>query len=168
MLLSFNLAPLLQAEPLVQIHTLSAFAALLLGPVSLYGGKGPWHRRIGYLWFLMMGATALSSFGLFGLRLIGPFSPIHLLSVATLATLLRAWLYVKNGRIAAHKRAMTMLYWYGLVTAGLFNFLPGRLINHMVLPKAADWGIALIAMGLLGLALRELLARRRRNVAETT
>ena len=37
---------------------------------------------------------------------------------------------------------MTNLYWYGLVIAGLFNFLPGRLVNRAVLGDArADYGL---------------------------
>ena len=34
----------------------------------------------------------------------------------------------QNGRIAAHRRVMTGVY-IGLVSAGLFVFLPGRLLG---------------------------------------
>lgn len=167
MLPSFTLAPLLQAEPLVQIHTVSAVVALLLGPVSLYGRKGRVHKCLGYVWFVAMAVVALSSFGIFNFRLIGPFSPIHLLSVVTLIALARSLTYARSGRIAAHKRVMMALYWYGLVMAGLFNFLPGRLVNQMALAQMADLGIYVIAVGLAAMVLRGVIGRRTGQGAET-
>ena len=51
-----------------------------------------------------------------------------------------------------HRRIMVNLYWYGLVVVGLFNLLPGCVINCVVLGVArADLGYAVIIFGLVGL-----------------
>ena len=103
-----GLAPLLAEGPVVVAHASAALIALGLGAAQLYGPKGTrGHRRLGRLWAALMAAVALSSFAIFQLRLIGPFSPIHALSVYTLFCLAYAIRAARSGNIEGHRKAMT-------------------------------------------------------------
>ena len=87
---------------------------------------------VGYLWAALMAIVALSSFLIHELRLIGAFSPIHLLSIFTLWSLYMGIRAAKDRRINAHRRWMQNLYVMALLITGAFTFLPGRTM-HMVL-----------------------------------
>src|SRR5580693_5602232 len=83
-----SLAPLLNASPTIQLHAFAAMAAFALGVVQLSAPKGTLpHRTIGWIWVTLMAVVSLSSFWIHQLRLWGPWSPIHLLSIFTLAML---------------------------------------------------------------------------------
>jgi uncharacterized membrane protein len=126
-----NLAGLLGAPAIVQWHVAAALGALALGTAVLFLRKGTLvHRRIGWLWVGAMFAVAVTSFWITGIR-PGQFSPIHLLSLLTLATLPYAIWARRVGRISSHRAAMITLY-VSLVTAGAFTLIPNRLIGRMV------------------------------------
>ena len=120
---------LLARQPwVIRLHIAAALAALLLGTVQLVGIKGTGlHRLIGWSWVVAMFTVAVSS--LF-IRQINPgsFSLIHLLSGWTLIALPMALFAVRRGRIASHARGMTWTFIGGLIVAGAFTFLPGRLM----------------------------------------
>ncbi len=128
-----TLQPLLQASPVIQLHAAAALAALGLGALQfgLRRGGGR-HRLMGRLWVGLMAVVALSSFGISGLRQVGPFSWIHLLSAVTLVALVRAVLYARRGNIAAHRWSMIGLTLGALVITGLFTLMPGRIMGHVV------------------------------------
>lgn len=127
------MAPLFSAGPLVTIHALAALAALAVGIFQLLSPKGTRpHRWLGWIWILLMAGLALSSFSIHELRLVGPFSPIHLLSVFTLAMLVRAIRQARAGNIRAHARTMRLTFFLALVGAGLFTLLPGRVMHDVV------------------------------------
>src|SRR5438309_10403500 len=88
-----NLAPLLAAPAVIQIHAFAALGAFALGGVQLAAPKGTIpHRLFGWLWAGLMLAVVLSSFFIHTIRLWGPFSPIHLLSIFSLVMLpLAVW-----------------------------------------------------------------------------
>lgn len=73
------------------------------------------------------------SFWINTIRLVGPFSPIHLLSAFVLWSLFQAVTSARDHRIADHKRAMQGLAFGALLIAGAFTFLPGRLMNAVLL-----------------------------------
>jgi uncharacterized membrane protein len=136
-----SLAPLLTALPAIQIHAFAALAAFALGLVQLSLPKGTgFHRRLGWLWVGLMAATALSSFWIHTICMMGSFSPIHLLSVLTLAGLPVAVGHARNHRITSHKHAMTTLFFLALVIAGLFTFLPGRIMHDVAFGTATARG----------------------------
>jgi choline dehydrogenase len=60
------------------------------------------------------------------------WSPIHLLSVGTLLSLIYALWAVHAGRRAIHGRSMQWIFAMALVVTGVFTLLPGR-IMHAVL-----------------------------------
>lgn len=128
-----TLEPLLAASPAIQIHTAAALAALALGTVQVTRPKGSSaHKWMGWLWVALMAVVALSSFGIHELRLWGPWSPIHLLSVITLVGLWGAVRAVRQGRISDHRRIMMKLFWLALIGAGAFTLVPGRLLHQVV------------------------------------
>ena len=59
----------------------------------------------------------------------GPWSPIHLLSIFTLATLPFAILHARRHRVSQHRNAMITMFAGALLIAGLFTFLPGRIMH---------------------------------------
>ena len=128
-----SLAPLLHAAPSIPLHAFAAMAALVLGLVQFAAPKGTLpHRTLGWIWVLLMAAVAISSFWIHTIRLVGPFSPIHLLSIFTLIMLpLAVWRAHKH-RVADHKRIMIMTFSGALVIAGLFTLVPGRIMHAVV------------------------------------
>src|ERR1700716_4477279 len=99
-----TLAPLLNAALAIPLHAFAAMAAFVLGIVQFAAPKGTLpHRTIGWIWVLLMAAVAISSFWIHTIRLVGPFSPIHLLSIFTLIMVpLAVWRGPQN-RAARHQ-----------------------------------------------------------------
>jgi len=128
-----SLTPLLDAAPAIPMHAFAAMAAYALGLVQFAAPKGTLpHRTIGWIWVLLMVSVAISSFWIHTIRLVGPFSPIHLLSIFTLIVLPIGVWRAHRHRAADHKRIMTMIFAGALVIAGLFTFLPGRIMHAVV------------------------------------
>src|SRR3954470_3158201 len=85
---AMSLAPLLAAPAVIQLHAFAAMAAFVLGIVQLTAPKGTLpHRTIGYVWVVLLAIIAISAFWIHEVRLVGPFSPIHLLAIFTLVML---------------------------------------------------------------------------------
>jgi uncharacterized membrane protein len=159
-----NLAPLAQADLAVHIHVAAAMAALLLGAVVLFRRKGdPLHRLGGRVWVALMAVVALSSFFIHELRLVGPWSPIHIVSLATLWFLFDGVRLAARGRISAHRRTMQGTFFGGLIVAGGFTFLPGRLMHEVMLVDVQ--GLLPVAMAAFatGYVVWHWLAGRRRQ-----
>ena len=128
-----NLAPLASAPLPVQIHAYAALAAFVLGAVQLARTKGTTsHRGLGYVWVALMLVVALSSFWIHELRLWGPWSPIHLLSIFTLAMLPYGIAMARGHRVRGHKLTMLGLFGGALVIAGIFTLAPGRVMYRVV------------------------------------
>jgi uncharacterized membrane protein len=129
-----SLAPLLDAAPAIPLHAFAAMTAFVLGVVQFAAPKGTLpHRTIGWIWVCLMAAVAVSSFWIHQIRLVGPWSPIHLLSIFTLVTLpLAVWMAHRH-RVADHRRIMIFIFSGALVIAGLFTLLPGRIMHSVVL-----------------------------------
>jgi uncharacterized membrane protein len=124
-----SLAPLLNASPVIQVHAFSAMAAFGLGIVQLSAPKGTLpHRTIGWIWVVLLTVIAVSSFWIHELKIFGPFSPIHLLSIFTLVTLPLAVMHARRHRVQKHRNAMIAIFTGALVIAGLFTFVPGRIM----------------------------------------
>jgi uncharacterized membrane protein len=125
-----TLAPLLNAPAVIQAHAFAAMGAFALGIVQLAAPKGTLpHRFIGWIWVLLMLAVAIASFFIHEIRLWGPWSPIHFLSVFTLISLPLAVLAAHRHRVPQHRQAMISIFIGALVIAGAFTFLPGRIMH---------------------------------------
>jgi uncharacterized membrane protein len=128
-----SLAPLLNAEPAIQLHAFTAMAAFALGAVQLSAPKGTLpHRTAGWIWVALMVIVAVSSFFIHDLRIWDAWSPIHLLSVFTLAMLPLAVMHARRHRVDRHRRAMIAIFVGALVIAGLFTLAPGRIMHAVV------------------------------------
>ncbi len=133
MTLQISLAPLIAAPGAVPLHGFAAIGAFLIGLGQFALAKGTKsHRLVGYLWLAAMAVVTISSFWIHQIRQFGDFSWIHLLSLFVLIQLPIAVLAARRGNIAAHRRIMQGIFIGGLVIAGGFTFLPGR-IMHAVL-----------------------------------
>ena len=128
-----SLAPLLDAAPAIPVHAFAAMAAFALGIVQFAAPKGTLpHRTVGWNRVILMATVAASSFWIHEVRLLGPWSPIHLLSIFTLIMLPIAVWRARRHRVADHRRIMTMTFVGALVIAGLFTLLPGRIMHAVV------------------------------------
>jgi uncharacterized membrane protein len=115
----------------IQLHLAAVLIALAIGVVLLIGVKGATtHRTLGWVWVVAMMTGAVSS--LF-IRVInhGAFSLIHLFSGWTIVILPMAVAFARQHKARLHARAMTGLFTGGLILAGLFAFIPGRLMFEM-------------------------------------
>jgi uncharacterized membrane protein len=127
-----TLAPLLAASPAVKLHAFAAMAAFALGVVQLspQGHAPPSCDRL-----VLGGADAvisISAFWIHELRLWGPLSPIHLLAIFTLAMLPVGVLHARRHHVARHRFVMISIFCGALVIAGLFTFVPGRIMHAVI------------------------------------
>ncbi|MER3355728.1 MAG: DUF2306 domain-containing protein [Hoeflea sp. D1-CHI-28] len=125
--------PLWNEGPIISVHALAALAAMGAGALQFAMPKGTKvHLMLGYSCVGVMALVAGSSFWIHEFRLIGPYSPIHVLSAITLIALWYAIRAARAGRIAAHRTAMVYLYITALLLTGAFTLIPGRTM-HAVL-----------------------------------
>lgn len=116
----------------VIIHLATCIPAVPLGAYVLWRKKGTAsHKMLGRIWATLMMITAITSFfiGRPGAGIAGTgFSFIHIFSVIVVISIPRAIMTIRKGNVNAHYRAMRGLY-IGLIIAGLFSFLPGRILG---------------------------------------
>ena len=128
-----TLAPLLQAASAIQLHAFAAMTAFALGVVQLAAPKGTLpHRTLGWIWVVLMLGVSVSAFFIHQLRLWGAWSPIHLLAIFTLTMLPVAVWAAHRHQVNRHRRAMIGIFLGALVIAGLFTFVPGRIMHAVV------------------------------------
>ena len=121
------------AENPIPTHAYAAFLAVILGAIQLSRPKGTnSHKYLGYSWVLLMLWVSVSSFWIQTIKIIGPFSPIHFLSIFTIWSVFEAIRSARNGNIIRHKRMMKLLYILALIVTGLFTLLPGRTMNAVL------------------------------------
>lgn len=122
-----NLAPILRASPVIQIHLATVLAAVATGVVLMSGVKGTrLHRTLGWAWSSFMVLTAASA--LF-IAAQGPsLIFLKLFALITLVSVPAAVLSARSHKVARHARIMTSLFVGGIGVAGVLAFLPGRLM----------------------------------------
>lgn len=122
-----------QASAPIPLHAYAAMLAIVLGAIQFMLPKGGIrHKILGYAWMLCLGAVAISSFFIHEIRLIGPFCPIHLLSVLTLWGIYTSIASARRGDIKAHKRSNIQIYCLALILTGAFTLLPGRIMYRVL------------------------------------
>ena len=119
------------------LHLYTIAPCLPLGfYLIIVSGKGAvLHKKLGYVYMVLIFFSAIVS--LFLKAYVGPtflnhFGWIHLLSLLTIWTVPRSLIAVKKGDILRHKRGMKLLYWTGLILAGLFTLMPGRYLHSVL------------------------------------
>jgi uncharacterized membrane protein len=128
-----TLTPLFDAASPIPLHAFAAMAAFALGLVQIAAPKGTLpHRMLGWVWVVLMAVVAISALWIHEIRLVGPFSPIHLLSIWVPIMLVVAVIAARRGNVRRHKITMLSLFAGALLIAGLFTLMPGR-VMHAVL-----------------------------------
>lgn len=145
----------------IQIHAGAAMLSFLLGTLVLLLRKGTrLHKAMGRTWVALMLVVALSSFLITEVRMFGPYSWIHLLSLLTLVGLVQGVWAIRTGNVKAHRGNMIGLYCGALILAGAFTLLPGRRM-HAVLFADGGWTALMVALGFAAAVGAVLVIRRR-------
>lgn len=129
-----SLAPLLTAPFAIQLHVATVVPAFLLGSwLIFFSRKGArYHRAAGYVYLTLMTITAIAALFVHTIMPNGPFlgfSPIHLFVPLTLSGVVGALYYARRHNIRAHRRSMLGVYIGGILIAGSFTLLPGRIMH---------------------------------------
>lgn len=124
---------LLAAAPVaIQVHVGAVSLALAVGITLMLGVKGTTvHRVLGWTWVAAMATAAISSLFIHRINADG-FSFLHLFAGWTLIALPMGVFAARKHNVRLHGRTMTGLFVGGLLVAGAFAFLPGRLMWQMV------------------------------------
>lgn len=142
-----SLTPLMTASFAIQIHAISAVLAFALGAVVLWRRKGTrLHKALGKIWVVLMLVVATSSWFINEIRLIGPFSPIHLFALVTYGGITQGLWAIRHGDVATHRVSMQSVYLGALLLAGAFTFLPGRRMHALVFGAEAGWAPSLLVI----------------------
>jgi uncharacterized membrane protein len=147
-----TLEPLLHASLAIRFHVATVLPAAVLGAFLLARPKGtPAHRLLGKVWLCLMVATSASTFFIHGIGTFHGFSAIHLLSLYVIFGSVPAIRAARRGDIRAHRSAVAGMYFGGIVVAGLFTLLPGRLMHAALFDgsSALAGGVAAAAVGAL-------------------
>jgi uncharacterized membrane protein len=128
-----TLQPLRAASLVIQIHAFAALGAFALGIFQLAAPKGTVRHRItGWLWVGLMTTVVVTSFGIHEMRMWGPWSWIHLLSVFTAVMLPVGVVHARRHRIRQHRATMIWLFAGALIVAGIFTLRPARIMHDVV------------------------------------
>jgi uncharacterized membrane protein len=131
------LAPLLAAPFAIKLHVFTVVPAFLLGTWMIFVSRkgAPWHRKLGYVYLTLMTITAIAALFIHqipAIDIVFGFGPIHIFSIITLSGVVGALRGAWSHNIKLHKRSMLGVYVGGLLIAGSFALLPGRLMHRVL------------------------------------
>ena len=123
----------------VLLHLTVALCALALGTLMLVWQKGTLsHKFWGRIWAGLMLAVAISSLWIPSFL---HFTWIHLFTLLTFVSLPLAIYKIRQSNVKGHAASMKGLFIGGLVIAGIFTLVPGRipgnLLWHTLLAQAS-------------------------------
>lgn len=123
-------------ETLSFMHLGTIAPAFLMATFMMVTKKGTEvHKLLGRIYMVLMLFTAtvtLLMSAQVGPRLFNHFGFIHLLSVLVLYCVPSAYWAIKNGNVKRHKWSMIGLYIGGLIVAGGFTLMPGRMLGNVL------------------------------------
>lgn len=123
-----NIEVFLAAPWHIQLHALSAFAALGLGIVQFTAPKGTIpHRTLGYVWVALMATTAITAIFIRQVN-DGGFSFIHIFVPITLYAIVELSIRARRGLTDKHRGTAIGAFLGALLIPGALSFLPGRLM----------------------------------------
>ena len=121
-------------EHLAYLHLATIIPAFLIGTLLLLRVKGtPSHKGLGRVYLVLMLATALITLAMpahVGPRIFNHFGFIHSFSLLTLYLVPAAYYAARQGRVRVHRANMIGLYVGGILIAGSFALLPGRMLHQ--------------------------------------
>ena len=123
-------------ETLSFMHLGTIAPAFLMATFMMVTKKGTEvHKLIGRIYMVLMLFTAMVTLLMsaqVGPRLFNHFGFIHLLSVLVLYCVPSAYWAIKNGNVKRHRWSMIGLYIGGLIVAGGFTLMPGRMLGNVL------------------------------------
>lgn len=124
-----DIAPILAAPALIQIHLATALGALVLGGVQVAGVRfgRTTHRVLGWMFVVLIAITTVAAF--FIRRPDGGFSLIHIFVPITILGVSVAMISILRGDVRQHRSGMRWFYFSGLCVAGGLAFLPERVLH---------------------------------------
>ncbi len=115
------------------IHLATVLLAFTLGTFLLFQKKGTaLHRLIGKYFMVLMLVTAIVALFMpaqVGQKFLGHFGFIHLFCLLVFYSVPSAYFAVRKGNIVKHKTNLIGVYVGGILIAGAFAFMPGRLLH---------------------------------------
>ncbi|WP_371396868.1 DUF2306 domain-containing protein [Fretibacter rubidus] len=121
-----NFEYITQASPAIQIHLVTALAALVFGTIMWLRPKGTKsHKFMGRAFIMMMVVTAISAYFIRTLA-NGSFSWIHIFVPITLIGSWQVVSSIRKGHIKKHKAHVRNMFFAALMIPGAFSFMPGR------------------------------------------
>ena len=126
---SFHPGVLLATPLSVQVHVAAAVFALVLGAVLLLLPKGTgFHRALGWSWVASMIVVAVTSVVMIADMRAGGVNALHVFTAVTVLSLWGGLTGIRRGNVRQHAGSMVGLYIGGLIIAGFFAFVPGRVM----------------------------------------
>jgi uncharacterized membrane protein len=127
-----TLAPRLKAPVVIPFHAALAFAAIFLGAAQFLAPKRALPHRcavgLGHSDDARRRKLALHPYD----PDVGPWSPIHPLSLFTLAVVPVAVWRARRHDAGTHRQAMIWIFTLALVATEQFTLAPGRIMNELV------------------------------------
>ncbi|NKC00695.1 MAG: DUF2306 domain-containing protein [Pseudomonadales bacterium] len=121
---------------LLYTHLSSVLMAFPIGGWLLLNPKGTKsHRLLGKPYMALMFITGIASLlmpATLGPTLLGHFGFIHIFSLMVLYNVPMSIYAIRRGNVRAHKSNMVGLYVGGILIAGSFAFMPGRLMHQVL------------------------------------
>ena len=118
---------------LAYLHLVTVVPCFFLGAWLLARRKGTaMHKRPGRVYAVLMLCTALITLAMpaeVGPALLGHFGFIHLFSVLVFVSIPLAVVSIRRGNLRAHGGHMLGVYFGGILIAGGFALVPGRLLH---------------------------------------
>lgn len=125
----------MEYRSLMFIHLATVVPAFVLGTILLLIKKGTFfHQKTGQVYMILMLVTAAITLFMpaqVGPQLFNHFGWIHSFSFLTIYTVPTAYLAIRKGNVASHKRKMILLYVGAILIAGGFTFMPGRYLYEV-------------------------------------
>ena len=118
---------------LAYLHLATIFPAFLIGAYILFNIKGTQiHKKLGQIYMLLILVSSFISLFMtaeLGPQLFNHFGFIHVFSLLVLWCIPAAYMAAKQGNLQAHKGYMVGVYVGGILVAGSFTLMPGRMIH---------------------------------------
>ena len=118
---------------LAYLHLATIFPAFLIATYLFINRKGtPSHKLLGKIYMTLMLFTSVITLmmpAVVGPRFMDHLGFIHFFSLLVLFCVPTAYFAARNGNIATHRFNMIGVYVGGILIAGAFAFMPGRLLH---------------------------------------
>ena len=121
---------------LAYLHLATVLPAFITGTIMFAFRKGTsLHRMAGRIYMILILLTGIVTLFMpakVGPSIFGHFGFIHLFSFSVFYSVPAAYLAVRSGNIRLHRSIMIGLYVGGMLIAGSFALMPGRMLHGIL------------------------------------